>query len=487
MILKNIINENDIISSNVNLENSFNQIASDSRRILQNDVFFAIKGESKNGNNYINDAIIRGASTVITDEEIKNKDIPFVLVKNVRSALAKAWSHYYNDPSSTMKVIAITGTNGKSSTAELIYSILTASNKKCGLISTIRCLINGEEINHNGGSDVSDKFSAMTTPDPEVLYYLLNKMKESNVEYVVLEASSHALKQRKLDGIAIDIGVFTNLSHEHLDFHKSIDDYFYSKEILFEKSNFCVINVDDEYGKRLYSKFKNKSASISLFKDSDFYATQVVSTSNGSRFEVNYSGGELDVESQLCGNFVVYNALTAATVSKIVGVSDENIKKGILNLKNIKGRLEKYKNKSIYIDYAHTPMATKSVLESIREVEKDKRLICLFGCGGDRDKSKRKEIGKIASELSDVLIITSDNPRSENPIEIIQDILTGVDRSKLHLVVPSRKEAILCAAKMYDEKTAIVLLGKGHENYEIDINGKHFFDERLILDEAFSI
>ena len=487
MKIKSIIDLVDVIYKNVDFDMEINKIASDSRKIEKNDVFFAIKGENKNGNKYIYEAIKNGAVAVVTEDKEFEANIPIILVKNVRSILAKAWSKYYNHPTNNMKVIAITGTNGKSSTAELLYSILRASNKKCGLISTIRCLINGEEIKHDGGSEVSDKLSAMTTPDPEILYYLLNKMKENKVEYVIIEASSHALKQSKLDGVSIDIGVFTNLSHEHLDYHKSIDDYFNSKLKLFEKSNFCVINIDDKYGEKIYQKFKAKAASVSCNKGNDFYITSTFKSANGTKIVFNYLGGEVELESRLCGNFVVYNMLMASSVAKIIGISNEHIKEGILNLKNIKGRLEKYKNKSIYIDYAHTPYATQKVLESIREIEKNKKIVTLVGCGGDRDKQKRQEIGKIVSKLSDVAIITSDNPRSEDPLLIIKDILRGVDKNKIHFIIPSRREAIKCATKMYDENTTIVLLGKGHENYEIDNKGKHFFDERLILEEAFKI
>lgn len=486
MNLKSII-DFDVIYKNIDFSVKINKIASDSRKIEKNDVFFAIKGENKNGNDYVEQAIKNGAIAIVTDDKGIEKSLPVIIVNNTRSALARAWSNYYGNPTRDMKVIAITGTNGKSSTAELLYSILISANKKCGLISTIRCLINGEEINHGGGSEVSDKFSAMTTPDPEVLYYILNKMKEKNIEYVIIETSSHALKQCKLDGVSVDIGVFTNLSHEHLDYHKNIEDYFCSKELLLKCSNLCVINVDDEYGEILYEKYKEKSASVSCNKGNDFYATENVSDFNGTKFTFNFAGGELDLESNLCGKFAVYNALMASSVAKIIGIPNENIRYGILNLKSIKGRLEKYKNKSIYIDYAHTPHATQMVLESIRGFEKNKKIISLFGCGGDRDKKKRKEIGRIASKLSDVVIVTSDNPRSENPLSIIKDILAGIDKNKIHFVIPSRKEAISFAVKMYDENTVIVLLGKGHEAYEIDETGKHFFDERMILNEAFDI
>lgn len=487
MKLKELLNSIKILDKNIDIDIEINKIASDSRRIEDNDAFVAISGESKDGNDYRYEALKRGASVVITDNKRVCNDIPYVLVESARGALARIWSSFYNNPTKNMKIISITGTNGKSSTAEFLYAILKNAGLRCGLISTIRCLINDEEIDLGGGSEISDKHSAMTTPDPEKLYYIFNLMKEKNVDYVVLETSSHALKQRKLDGIDIDIGAFTNLSHEHLDYHKSMEDYYNSKELLFERSKVCVINVDDDYGKKLYSKYEFKSYSVSCSQKTDFYARDIQCDENGCKFLFNHSDGNLYIATEICGKFAVFNALMAISIAKIVGIDDEYIIKGVFSVKTIKGRLEKYKDKSVYIDYAHTPYATKMVLESIKELEKNKKVIVLFGCGGDRDKAKRGEIGKICSTHADVLIITSDNSRGEEPMAIIRDILSGVDKNKTHLIIPSRKQAILCGARMLKEDSILLLLGKGHERYEIDKDGKHFFDERLILDEAFKL
>ncbi|MBQ8545781.1 MAG: UDP-N-acetylmuramoyl-L-alanyl-D-glutamate--2,6-diaminopimelate ligase [Clostridia bacterium] len=485
MKLKDLLKSVKIIDTNMNLDIVIERIASDSRKIGKKDVFVAIHGESKDGNDFIFDALEKGAFAVITDKKCESKDIPYILVENARGTLARMWSNFYDNPTKNMKIISITGTNGKSSTAEFLYSILKASGKRCGLISTIRCLINNEELDIGGGSEVSDKYSAMTTPDPEILYYIFKLMKEKNVEYVVLETSSHALKQRKLDGLDILIGAFTNLSHEHLDYHKSMDDYCKAKELLLEKSEKCIINIDDCYGKFLYSKYLHKAYSVSCMQKSDFYANGIYCDEKGCKFTFGFNNDNLCIKTKICGNFAVYNALMAISIAKMVGIDNKSIENGILSVEAIKGRLEKYRDKSIYIDYAHTPYATKLVLESIKKIEKNKKIIVLFGCGGDRDKEKRSEIGKICSAYADVLIITSDNSRGEEPMAIIRDILSGVDKSKMHLIIPSRKQAILYGANMLKEDNVLLLLGKGHENYEIDKNGKHFFDERLILDEAF--
>ncbi len=485
MKLQKLLSSINIIDTNVDLDCDINKIASDSRKLKKKDVFVAIQGEHIDGNLFIAEATNKGVKAIITDKKESCKNIPYILVENARGALSRLWSNYYDNPTKEMKIISITGTNGKSTTAELLYGILKSADLPRGLISTIRCLINDEVINHGGGSEISGINSAMTTPDPEVLYYILYKMKENGVKYVVLETSSHSLKQRKLDGLSVNVGAFTNLSHEHLDFHKSIEDYYKSKELLFEKSKICIVNTDDLYGKMLYDKYKQKSFSISCEKNADFLIKDNYCDNEGLKFDLLYKNSRITLNSKLQGKYNQYNIAMASSIAKIIGISDENIADGILKTNSIKGRMEKYKNKSVYIDYAHTPYATKCVLEALRGAEKNKKIIVLVGCGGERDKEKRKEIGKICSSLADILIITSDNPRCEDPLLIIKDILNGVEKNKTHYIIPSRREAILYACEMLNEDSVLILLGKGHENYEINKLGKQYFDERAILDEAF--
>ena len=485
MKLQKLLESINIIDTNVDTDCNINKIASDSRKLEKNDIFVAVRGEHVDGNLFIKEAINKGVKAIITDKKEVCKNIPYILVDNSRGALSRLWSNYYENPAKEMKIISITGTNGKSTTAELLYGILKSAKLPRGLISTIRCLINDEEIFHGGGSEISGISSAMTTPDPEVLYNILYKMKENGVKYVVLETSSHSLKQRKLDGLSVSVGVFTNLSHEHLDFHKSIEDYFNSKELLIKKSEFCLINVDDLYGKRLYDAYRYKSFSISCMEKADFFVKENYCNNTGLEFELLHNNRVIRVNSHLKGKYNRYNVAMASSIAKIIGISDKDIVDGIFKTNCIKGRLEKYKNKGVYIDYAHTPHATKCVLEALRETEKNKKIIAVVGCGGDRDKEKRKEIGKICSSLADILIITSDNPRSEEPLAIIKDILIGVEKNKTHYIIPSREEAILFACEMLNEESVLILLGKGHENYEINKFGKRYFDERVILDEAF--
>ncbi len=480
MKLNKLIYKDEIIDAKADFEIDIEAISCDSRKVQKNGAFVAIKGELRDGNEYINEAIKNGAAVVITDSDLALKGAPYILVKNTRSQISKMYARFYGLPDKNAKVIAVTGTNGKSTVSYFIYNILKSANKSVGLISTVECLINGETVDTGGGGAVADKASAMTTPDPEKLYYILNEMKKHAAEYIVLEVSSHALDQCRIDGIDVDLAVFTNLSSEHLDYHKTIENYFISKELLFKKAKVGVVNIDDEYGKRLKETYKSMR-SFSMKQDAEFFADGIKYTSDFICFDF-YHNGKIELKTKMIGAYNVYNASLACAACTLLGISAEKIQEGILNT-HVKGRLERFSS-NIYIDYAHTPRATEAALSAIREKEKDKKIIVLFGCGGDRDKSKRAEIGKIASSLADILIITSDNSRSEEPSEIIKDILDGVDRQKMHMIIPKRRDAIAYASKIIRKNEVLVLLGKGHETYEIDKKGKHFFDERVILSEV---
>ena len=483
MILADLIEGIDIISSAINQNIEINGIASDSRKVKNGYIFVAIKGENTNGNLYIDDALKKGAIAIVTDE--KNDKSEYILVNNARIALSKLWSNYYNKPDKNINIIAITGTNGKTSTAYCLYRILRSKGLKCGLISTIECLINDEKINTNGGSDVSDKYGAMTTPDPEILYSIINKMKENKVQYLVMEASSHALEQHKLDFLNIEIGIFTNLSHDHLDYHKNMDNYFLAKQHLFKLCNIGIINIDDKYGEKLYKKYKGRTLSVSLEKSADFFAKINKLNIKGTEFVIYEEKNEIKVKTNLYGKINVYNLLLAIACANALGIKTKEILKNIQLIK-IKGRMEKYKNRNIFIDYAHTPKATESVLITVRQIFPKRKIITLFGCGGDRDKEKRSEIGKICSKYSDYMILTSDNSRSENTENIIKDILTGVDKNKNFVVIENRYQAIEYAVNNTRKSDVLLLLGKGHEDYEITNKGKMHFDEREVLERILN-
>lgn len=480
MKLNDLLFDVNVIESDVIEELEIEDVSSDSRRCKENSLFVAIKGLHRNGNNHINSAIKNGAVAIVTDERnVAKLPVPVVLVDSSRHALARICSNYYNKPSKKMKIIAITGTNGKTSTSYFLYNILRTAGKNVGLITTIECIANNEIIDISGGGILPDIESAMTTPDAEILHKIFSIMREKEVEYVIMEASSQGIEMGRLEGIDFEVGMFTNLSHEHLDFHGNIENYYKSKRKLFENTKINIVNIDDEYGKRLCSE--KESYSISLTKG-DFVAKNIKLGKDNMQYEIN---GNI-VNLKMSGEYNVYNSLMAYACGEILGVPLNNILNGLKNTTVIRGRLERILNKDIYIDYAHTPEAVKRVLNTIRSIHPDKRIMTLFGCGGDRDKRKRALIGEICSNLSDMCIITSDNARNENPLSIINDIVAGINKEKPHIIIPDREDAIRYVVSMLTDSDALVLLGKGHENYEIINDYKRYFNEREIIEKTLN-
>lgn len=476
-----------VLRKSCDLETKIESITNDHRKVKDGYIFVALKGNKRDGNNYIEEAIENGAVVIVTDKYQKLlKKTQYVIVQETRAAISQMWSNYYDNPSKGIKTVAITGTNGKTSTAYFLYNILKESKVKCGLISTIECIADGEIINTKNKGAVSDIVAAMTTPDPEILNFIYNKMKEKNVEIVVMEASSHALEQKRLEGVEIDIGCFTNLSSEHLDYHKTVENYKNAKEKLIRKSKISVINIDDTFGKNLKEKYKGVSFGCSAKGNADFSVQNVQYDLNGCKYEILSENGAFEICVPIIGTYTVYNSMLAIACAVLLGIEKEHIIKGIWKTKSIKGRMERYKDKLIFIDYAHTPDALEKVITSIRIIDKDKKIISMFGCGGDRDKSKRAEMGKVSSKLSDITVVTSDNSRSEQGNKIIADIISGIEESKKYYVIPNRKEAIMFLAKNLKNDEILLLLGKGHESYEITREGMNHFSEIEILDEVFS-
>ncbi len=483
MKLYELLNNIKIKCSNIDLNMEIEGIASDSRKIKKGYVFVAITGEKRDGNDYIKEALQNGAVAIISEKKLYfDNSIPYIIVKNARKALAQVWSSYYQNPTKDLKVIAITGTNGKTSCAYLLYSILKKAYKKCGLISTIECLVNDEKLYLNGGSEVSDISSSMTTPDPEYLYKIFYEMRKNGIEYVVMEASSHALSQEKMSAANVYLAAFTNLTSEHLDYHKSIDSYFKAKKKLFEMCKIGIVNLDDEYGKILKNEHSNLYT-FSCNKEANYYVKKAENIDTGWNILADLNGEEIKLTSFLSGKFVPQNVLTAVAMAKILKVKNIDIAEGVKACCCVSGRMEKIKD-NVFIDYAHTPEAMEKAITSIKEICNGKKVIVLFGCGGDRDKTKRPIMGKIAYDLADEIVITSDNSRSEGPMKIINDILKGVGNDKQFYVIPNRREAISFLINKQTENQIILLLGKGHEKYEIDNNGKHYFDEREIIINA---
>jgi UDP-N-acetylmuramoyl-L-alanyl-D-glutamate--2,6-diaminopimelate ligase len=479
-------------------------VSHDSRKVMQDYAFVAITGDKSDGHDFVAKAVERGANVVIA-QKLPPRDFDFskcvwVRVENSRQCLGPLSSWVYGRPSENMKVVAITGTNGKTTTTFLLESILRTANSVPGVVGTISHRWPGVEVS-----------AANTTPEASDIQKMLSEMKSSGVTHVIMEASSHGLFMRRLDGCNFDVGVFSNLTHDHLDFHQNMEAYYEAKKILFtellplsSKRNVCAaINIDDPYGFRL----ANETASVSTIKfgstdDPDICPTQTRISQEGVKALIQTPEGPIEIESSLVGAFNLSNILASISVSLKLGIPKATIFQGIKNLKTVPGRLERVDSRrgAIFVDYAHTPNALKNVLQALREVCSG-RLITLMGCGGDRDKTKRPVMGMEAAGGSDFVIITSDNPRSEDPLEIISQIEPGVlgfgfsksvdglvktaIKKGSYIVIPDRKEAIKWAMNRMDLHDTLLLAGKGHETYQ-EIHGIRYpFDDRQIaLEES---
>ncbi len=456
-------------------------VVNSSKNSFKNSIFFAIKGSSTDGHQFIEDAVRKGARTVVLQDKkwsefLKEKypDVNTVLVKNTRKKLAEISRAFFGFPDRKLKIVGVTGTNGKTTVSHLIAQYLKLLGIKAGVIGTTGYKI-GENILSEG----------RTTPDPLQWYKVLSQMEHMGAEYVVAEVSSHALDQYRVYGTEFAGTVFTNLSQEHLDYHSNMEDYFQAKKRLFlwSEGKPSTVNADDKYGIRLLSEFKNASG-YGFSKKATFLISDVKLSPEGSDFTVLYRGKIYPIKTKLIGKFNIYN--TAATFSILVemGFKPEDLSRLSAELNPVRGRMEviKGKNFSILIDYAHTPDALKNVLETLREFKKG-RIITVFGAGGDRDRSKRPVMGKVASQYSDVVIITSDNPRSEDPVKIIQEIEKGIIKETDVYIIPDREEAIKKAVYMAEKGDTVLIAGKGHETYQ-EIKGvKLPFDDRGIAEK----
>lgn len=479
MTLKELISELNVKKSNVSEDTFIAGISEKSSACKKDYLFIAIKGTKSDGNDYIDKALSNGAVCVITEKE-PSGDVPYILTDNARAALSLVWQAWYGYPAKSLKLIGITGTNGKTTTAFMLKSILDRAGKKTGLIGTVNYI----------ASDERSVESQLTTPDPETMQKLLLQMKQNKKEYVVCEVSSHSLALDKLYGLNFEIGLFTNLSKDHLDFHGDMDEYFAAKKKLFSMCKKAVINIDNMYGKRLASEVEcDKVTYSATSNDSDVCAKNIRLLEDRVEFEF-LTDTIYRISCRALGIFNVYNSLAAAACAYSLGMSKEDITGGIREMGTVIGRMERIetgKDFSVIIDFAHTPAALSEVLGALRNQTKG-RLVCLFGCGGDRDRSKRSDMGRTAAQKSDYVIITSDNPRSENPIDIIEQILSGVvsvsEIKNNYTVIEDREKAIKFAIDMAKKDDVILLAGKGHENYIEDASGKHPFCEKEIVKKA---
>ena len=457
-------------------------ITSNSKKVKEGFLFVCLDGRKNNGHHYIDEALMNGALAVVIDDcAYLSKNA--ILVESTRVFLAKAMNVFCDEPTKKMKFIAVTGTNGKTSTTVMIKNIFDEAKIKCEVIGT---------LNSSPYSIKNDDPRVnFTTPDPEELYPMLKRMADDGVEVVVMEASSHALKLEKLAPINFEIGIFTNLSEDHLDFHRSMEDYFNSKLKVFDLCKLGIINIDDEYGKRIINKTSIKTIGCSAIENADFCAKNIRKSLQGSIYTLAYGDFSIEINCAIPGEFSIANSLYACACALEYGIDAKIIQNAFKKFSGVEGRFERFFTENetditVFIDYAHTPDALKKLLLEVNvNKEEWQRTILLFGCGGEREKEKRCIMGKIASQYADFVIITSDNPRSEDPNEIINDILLGFDGEKNFVIIPNRKTAIEFAISSHKSGDILLLAGQGHEKYLRDNIGVHPFDEREILRNAF--
>ena len=466
-------------------------ISSSSKRIFEGGMFVCLCGLHTDGHSYIEDARRRGARIIIAQRGKLPSDNcadDIIFTDNTRAALSRLLAVFYGKPQMSMKIIGVTGTNGKTTTARMLYEILKKWGKRCGYIGTVG------SIAPSGRLDiVSDNICAnMTTPDPEELYKILSVMKNDTVEYLVMEVSSHSLYLQKVAPIEFEYGLFTNLTEDHLDFHNDMESYYLAKKKLFDISKRAIINIDDMYGRRIAGEIDSPIRVSADGREAQYSAYEIKYNGySGLEYKLYSRIANLRVRTSIPGRFTVYNSLMAIACAIEIGVPASVIRYAMLEMKGTDGRLERVElptsaDFSVFIDYAHTPDALENLLKCAISFKKKKnRIVLLFGCGGDRDRDKRKIMGRIATSLADVTVITSDNPRGEDREKIIFDILLGVDKESNFRVIPDRREAIrhvIMSARVGD---IILLAGKGHENYEIVGECKKYFNEREIVISAY--
>ena len=472
MKLKDLLNGIKVLELCADPELEIEHVAYDSRKVQPGGMFVAIAGFASDGNRFIPMAISKGAAVVVTAKK-PVLDVPYVLVESDRLALALIGTNFYGHPAKSMKIIGITGTNGKTSVTLLLKQVLEAClGAKVGLIGTMGNMIGDEHIP-----------SERTTPESFELQGLFARMRDAGCTHVVMEVSSHALTLDRVGGVKFDVAAFTNLTEDHLDFHKTMDAYCDAKAMLFERCGKAVINVDDSYAHRMLEKAKCPVITCSVRGNGNLNARDLQLHAQGIRFTVApVIEKSVEVSLPIPGKFTVYNALTVLGVARSLGIRLDAAAAALAKARGVKGRIEVVptpgKDYSILIDYAHTPDGLENVLSSVKDFCKG-RLISVFGCGGDRDPIKRPIMGEIGVKLADFAIITSDNPRTEDPLAIIDDILAGVKPSMgPYVVVPERRTAIRYAMDIAKKDDIIVLAGKGHETYQ-EINGvKYHLDER---------
>ena len=465
-------------------EQEIRQVACDSRKVQPRALFFALHGAKADGNAFLRDAVSRGAVAIASEDAAPAAmppSVAWIRVREARKALAIAAANFFGHPAKTLQLVAVTGTNGKTTTTSLIDAIIKASGAKTGLFGTIAY-----------HTPLGDYPAPNTTPESVDLQGFLAEIRDAGGRFAVLEASSHSLAMDRLWGCQFAAAVFTNLTREHMDYHKTFEDYFAAKLRLFEGTgagapDSAVINTDDEYGSRLAGLAKN-AVSYGLQPGAQLTTKKFQLTFSGLAFAAQTPNGKIEIESPLVGRINVYNILAAIGAAQALGLSNEVIASGVRNLKSVSGRFQPIAMGQpflVVVDYAHTDDALENLIRTARELNPKGRIITLFGCGGEKDRTKRPVMGEVAGRLSDLTILSSDNPKSEDPLKIISDIVVGLQKTHgKYIIEPDREKAIGLAIDEARAGDILLLAGKGHENYQILADRTLEFDDREVARRA---
>lgn len=466
------------IIGDLNIE--IKKIAYDSRQVEEDSLFICIEGFKTDGHNFIKKAIQNGAVAIMVEKELEEypEGISIVEVADSRETMAYLAATFFNNPLEKLELIGVTGTNGKTTTTYLIKAMLDNVGKAAGLIGTIKNIVGEKTLP-----------TTRTTPESLDLYALFAEMVEANLSYAVMEVSSHALDLKRVTGMDYKVAVFTNITQDHLDYHHSIDEYLLAKSKLFQQvkdTGFSVVNLDDPKSDQIIALAKGEVLSYAINKEADFQARNIKLDSRGVSFDVR-GRYNFSIRMKLAGLFNVYNTLAAIACGYALGISPEEIKDGLEKVTGVAGRFElvdEGQDFTVIVDYAHTPDGMENVLKTAHELAEGK-IIIVFGCGGDRDKGKRPEMGRIAAEYGDLVVLTSDNPRSEEPLAIIKDIEKGMEDSDTpYEIFPDRREAIFYAIQKAAPGDMVLVFGKGHETYQIFRDKTIPFDDRQVAREA---
>ena len=478
-LLKNI----SILKTIGNSEIHITDVCFDSRKVIEGCLFIAVSGTQRDGHEFIDIAVEKGAIAIMCEQlpETIHEQVCYLLVSDSAEALAFACANFYGNPAQDLVIVAITGTNGKTSTATLLWRCFNQMGKKAGLISTISYMIGEEE-----------KTSSHTTPDPKQLHFAFQEMVNADCEYCFMEVSSHALVQKRVAGIPFKIALFTNISHDHLDYHGTFVEYIRAKKILFDtlpRTSTAIVNIDDKNGLVMVQNCKATVKQFSLRKLSDYRCRVVENTFEGLQLEIN----DIACWFRLVGSFNAYNLTGVYAVMCELGIENQEALQLLSGQPGVNGRFEALYSQdgktTAIVDYAHTPDALKNVLSTITDINQTRgKVITVIGCGGNRDKTKRPKMAEIAAQLSDTVILTSDNPRNEDPQEILAQMYAGVpvEMRRKVLQIENRKEAIHTAIRLAQPYDIVLVAGKGHETYQEIAGVKYDFDDKLVISRRFA-